>query len=165
MIKEENVVCFLCFLIFSLCGYFGLSLGYMSNVLILFGYFCIVIAILYFIGMGVNIFKYICNQSKHKNPISTSVNTTINTEHPVIHEIQNIIYNLSKLETNNKKHKAVFIKFNVIKRQFYVDYQKHIDMLAKLDKPKQTEEKYWESFRRYLDLFKEQKDIIYKQLT
>ena len=46
-----------------------------------------------------------------------------------------------------------------------MDYQKTIDMLAKLDKTKQTEEKYWESFRRYLDLFKEQKDIIYKKLT
>lgn len=38
-------------------------------------------------------------------------------------------------------------------------------MLAKLDKTKQNEKQYWESFRRYLDLFKEQKDIIYKQLT
>ena len=88
----------------------------------------------------------------------------MNPQHPVIHEIKNIISNLSKLETNNKNRKAIFIKFNVIKRQFYIDYQKTIDMLAKLDKTKQTEEQYWESFRRYLDLFKEQKDIIYKQL-
>lgn len=117
--------------------------------------------------MVINIFQYICNQSKHKNPISTSVqsNTTMNHPHQVIHEIQKIISNLSELETNNKNHKAIFIKFNVIKRQFYVDYLKTIDMLAKLDKTKQTEEKYCEAFRRYLDLFKEQKDIIYKQLT
>ena len=89
----------------------------------------------------------------------------MNHPHQVIHEIQKIISNLSELETNNKNHKAIFIKFNVIKRQFYVDYLKTIDMLAKLDKTKQTEEKYCEAFRRYLDLFKEQKDIIYKQLT
>lgn len=154
---------------FFLCGGFSLFLGHMSNIdlLISFGYFSIILAILYFIGMVINIFQYICNQSKHKNPISTSVqsNTTMNHPHQVIHEIQKIISNLSELETNNKNHKAIFIKFNVIKRQFYVDYLKTIDMLAKLDKTKQTEEKYCEAFRRYLDLFKEQKDIIYKQLT
>lgn len=149
-----------------LCGGFSLFLGHMSNIdlLISFGYFSIIPAILCFIVIVSNIFKYICNQSKHKNPISTSVQS-MNHYHPVIHEIQNIISNLSKLETNNKNHKAVFIKFNVIKRQFYVDYQKTIDMLAKLDKTKQNEKQYWESFRRYLDLFKEQKDIIYKKLT
>ena len=43
--------------------------------------------------------------------------------------------------------------------------KKHIDMLVKLDKTKQNENQYRESFRRYLDLFKEQKDIIYKKLT
>lgn len=133
-----------------------------NDITISIGVVSIVFSILYFIFVLINI---ICNQSKHKNPISTSVNTAINTEHPVIHEIQNIISNLSKLETNNKNRKAIFIKFNVIKQQFYVDYQKTIDMLAKLDKTKQNENQYWESFRRYLDLFKEQKDIIYKKLT
>lgn len=48
---------------------------------------------------------------------------------------------MSKLETNNKNRKAIFIKFNVIKRQFYVDYQKTIDMLVKLDKTKQNKMK------------------------
>ena len=168
MIKEEIVLFFIGFLTLSLSVYWFLYVGYSYRFdsAILLGYFCIVLAILCFIGMVINILQYICNQSKHKNPISTSVqsNITINTEHPVINEIKNIISNLSKLETNNKNHKVIFIKFNVIKRQFYMDYQKTIDMLAKLDKTKQTEEKYWESFRRYLDLFKEQKDIIYKQL-
>ena len=101
----------------------------------------------------------------HQNNTSAQSNITPTKQYPVLGEIQNIISNLSKLETNNKNHKVIFIKFNVIKRQFYVDYQKTIDMLAKLNKTKQTEEKYWESFRRYLDLFKEQKDIIYKKLT
>lgn len=96
---------------------------------------------------------------------STQFDEEPTKQYPVLREIQNIISNLSKLEINNKNHKAVFIKYNVIKRQFYVDYQKTIDMLVKLNKTKQTEEKYWEYFRRYLDLFKEQKDIIYKQLT
>ena len=101
----------------------------------------------------------------HQNNTSAQSNITPTKQYPVLGEIQNIISDLSKLETNNKNHKVIFIKFNVIKRQFYVDYQKTIDMLAKLNKTKQTEEKYWESFRRYLDLFKEQKDIIYKKLT
>ena len=137
------------------------------------GVISIVFPILYFIAVLIEIFNYIRNHSKHKNstknnnPTSTPVqsNTTMNHQHQVIHEIQKIISNLSELETNNKNHKAIFIKFNVIKRQFYVDYLKTIDMLAKLDKTKQTEEKYCKAFRRYLDLFKEQKDIIYKQLT
>lgn len=166
MLNEEDVLFFIGFLIFSLSGYWFLYVGYVYSfdAVISLGYFCIILAILFFIGIGVNIFKYICNQSKHKNPISTSVQS-MNPQHPVIHEIQNIISNLSKLETNNKNRKAIFIKFNVIKRQFYVDYQKTIDMLVKLDKTKQNENQYWESFRRYLDLFKEQKDIIYKKLT
>ena len=169
MTKEEDVLFFIFFLMFSLSGYWFLYVGYSYSFdgFISFGYFCIILAILSFMVIVSNIFKYICNQSKHKNLISTSVqsNTTINPQHPIIHEIQNIISNLSKLETNNKNHKTIFIKFNVIKRQFYVDYQKTIDMLAKLDKTKQNENQYWESFRRYLDLFKEQKDIIYKKLT
>lgn len=41
----------------------------------------------------------------------------MNHPHQVIHEIQKIISNLSELETNNKNRKAIFIKFNVIKRQ------------------------------------------------
>lgn len=65
-----------------LCGGFSLFLGHMSNIdlWISFGYFSIIPAILCFIGMVINIFQYICNQSKHKNPISTSVqsNTKIN---------------------------------------------------------------------------------------
>lgn len=111
--------------------------------------------------------KTILVQSKTEPVVQTTTSFDVKPtkQYPVLDEIQNIISNLSKLETNNKNHKAVFIKYNVIKRQFYVDYQKTIDMLAKLNKTKQTEEKYWESFRRYLDLFKEQKDIIYKQLT
>ena len=169
MTKEEDVLFFIFFLMFSLSGYWFLYVGYdySFDLFISFGYFCIILAILSFMVIVSNIFKYICNQSKHKNPISTSVqsNTTMNHYHPVIHDIQNIISNLSKLETNNKNHKVIFIKFNVIKRQFYVYYQKTIDMLAKLDKTKQNENQYWESFRRYLDLFKEQKDIIYKKLT
>lgn len=165
MLNEEDFLFFIGFLIFSLSGYWFLYVGYSYSfdAVIPFGYFCIILAILFFIGIGVNIFAINLNIKIQYTPVQS--NTTMNHPHPVIHEIQNIISNLSKLETNNKNRKAIFIKFNVIKRQFYVDYQKTIDMLAKLDKTKQTEEQYWESFRRYLDLFKEQKDIIYKQLT
>lgn len=166
------VVLFLCFLAFSLCGYLSLYLGYMSNVdlWISFGYFSIIPAILCFIVIVSNIFKYICNQSKHKNPISTSVqsNTTINTEHPVINKINNIISELSKLQQEFKGKDLdtnIFIKFNLLKDKFDKDLKNIQSVVNQLHYIGQNNnQSYLQLLNNYLDLFDKEKQIIYNNI-
>lgn len=85
-------------------------------------------------------------------------------QYPVLDEIQNIISNLSELETDIDLDKNMFVKFHSLKEQFDVDYQKTIKILTKLDKFKSINEKHLRVFNHYLDLFKEEKDCIYKQI-
>ena len=58
MLNEEDVLFFIGFLIFSLSGYWFLYVGYVYSfdAVISLGYFCIILAILFFMGIGVNIF-------------------------------------------------------------------------------------------------------------
>ena len=85
-------------------------------------------------------------------------------QYPVLGEIQNIISNLSELEKDNDLDKNMFTKFHKLKEQFDLDYQKTIKILNKLDKFKPIDEKHLKVFNHYLDLFKEEKDYIYKQI-
>mgnify|MGYP007122970641 CR=1 FL=1 len=85
-------------------------------------------------------------------------------QYPVLDEIQNIISKLSELEKDNDLDKNMFAKFHKLKEQFDVDYQKTIKILNKLDKFKSINERHLKVFNHYLDLFKEEKDYIYKQI-
>ena len=85
-------------------------------------------------------------------------------QYPVLDEIQNIISKLSELEKDNDLDKKMFAKFHKLKEQFDVDYQKTIKILNKLDKFKSINERHLKVFNHYLDLFKEEKDYIYKQI-
>ena len=85
-------------------------------------------------------------------------------QYPVLDEIQKIISNLSELEKDNDLDKNMFAKFHKLKEQFDEDYQKTIKILTKLDKFKSINEKHLRVFKHYLDLFKEEKDYIYKQI-
>ena len=85
-------------------------------------------------------------------------------QYPVLDEIQKIISNLSELEKDNDLDKNMFAKFHKLKEQFDEDYQKTIKILTKLDKFKSINEKHLRVFNHYLDLFKEEKDYIYKQI-
>ena len=85
-------------------------------------------------------------------------------QYPVLDDIQKIISSLSELEKDNDLDKNMFAKFHKLKKQFDVDYQKTIKILNKLDKFKPINEKHLKVFNHYLDLFKEEKDYIYKQI-
>ena len=85
-------------------------------------------------------------------------------QYPVLDEIQKIISTLSELEKDNDLDKNMFAKFHKLKEQFDEDYQKTIKILTKLDKFKSINEKHLRVFNHYLDLFKEEKDYIYKQI-
>ena len=101
----------------------------------------------------------------HQKTTSTQCDVKPTKQYSVLDEIQNIISNLSELEKDNDLDKNMFAKFHKLKEQFDLDYQKTIKILNKLDKFKPIDEKYLKVFNRYLDLFKEEKDCIYKQLT
>ena len=101
--------------------------------------------------------------SKQKTT-STQCDVKPTKQYPVLDEIQNIISNLSELEKDNDLDKNMFTKFHKLKEQFDLDYQKTIKILNKLDKFKPIDEKHLKVFNRYLDLFKEEKDYIYKQI-
>ena len=163
-----------------------------NHITIFIGVISIVFPILYFIVVLIEIFNSIRNRSKHKNstknnnPISTTVqsktesvtysthsqqNTTseqfdvkLTKQYPVLHDIQNIISNLSQLETDNDLDKNMFVKFHVIKDQYDVDYQKTIKILNKLKTIKQFDETHLTIFNHYLDLFKTEQQKIYNNI-
>ena len=100
----------------------------------------------------------------HQNNTSAQSDITPTKQYPVLREIQNIISNLSELEIDNDLDKNMFTNFNKLKEQFDEDYQKTIKILTKLDKFKSINERHLRVFNHYLDLFKEEKDCIYKQI-
>lgn len=95
---------------------------------------------------------------------STQFDEEPTKQYPVLREIQNIISNLSELEIDNDLDKNMFTNFHKLKEQFDEDYQKTIKILTKLDKFKSINERHLRVFNHYLDLFKEEKDCIYKQI-
>ena len=163
-----------------------------NHITIFIGVISIVFPILYFIVVLIEIFNSIHNRSKHKNstknnnPISTTVqsktesvtysthsqqNTTseqfdvkLTKQYPVLHDIQNIISNLSKLERDNDLDKKMFVKFQALKDQYDVDYQKTIKILNKLKTIDQFDETHLTIFNHYLDLFKAEQQKIYNNI-
>lgn len=159
-----------------------------NHITIFIGVISIVFPILYFIVVLIEIFNSIRNRSKHKNsnPISTTVqsktesvtysthsqqNTTseqfdvkLTKQYPVLHDIQNIISNLSKLERDNDLDKKMFVKFQALKDQYDVDYQKTIKILNKLKTIDQFDETHLIIFNHYLDLFKNEQNTIYEKI-
>ena len=163
-----------------------------NHITIFIGVISIVFPILYFIVVLIEIFNSIRNRSKHKNstknnnPISTTVqsktesvtysthsqqNTTseqfdvkLTKQYPVLHDIQNIISNLSKLERDNDLDKKMFVKFQALKDQYDVDYQKTIKILNKLKTIDQFDETHLTIFNHYLDLFKNEQNTIYEKI-
>lgn len=101
--------------------------------------------------------------SQH-NTTSEQFDVKSTKQYPVLDDIQNIISNLSQLETDNDLDKNMFAKFHKLKEQFDVYYQKTIKILNKLDKFKPINEKHLKVFNHYLDLFKEEKNYVYKQI-
>ena len=100
----------------------------------------------------------------HQKTASTQFDEKTTKQYPVLGEIQKIISSLSELEKDNDLDKNMFAKFHKLKEQFDLDYQKTIKILNKLDKFKSIDEKHLKVFNHYLDLFKEEKDCIYKQI-
>lgn len=106
-----------------------------------------------------------CEESNQQTAKKTATNVNQTTKkYPVLGDIQNIISNLSELEIDNDLDKNMFANFHKLKEQFDEDYQKTIKILTKLDKFKSINEKHLRVFNHYLDLFKEEKDCIYKQI-
>jgi hypothetical protein len=85
-------------------------------------------------------------------------------QYPVLGEIQKIISNLTELESNQELDKDLFIQFHTLKKQFNSDYQEIVKMLNTLEEIDQFDDSYLESFKKYLDVFKKQQQIIYDNI-
>ena len=105
-----------------------------------------------------------CTYTTYSKQKTTLFDVKPTKQYPVLDDIQKIISSLSELEKDNDLDKNMFAKFHKLKEQFDVDYQKTIKILNKLDKFKPINEKHLKVFNHYLDLFKEEKDYIYKQI-
>ena len=182
MIKKDNTAGFVMANLMLVFLFGCICLLIPDDKIIRLGLVCIVVTILFFIVILIiigirsirskhnNITK---NTNKTSTPIqsntepvtpSTSFDVQTTKQYPVLHDIQNIISNLSQLETDNDLDKNMFAKIHNLKELFDLDYQKTIKILNKLDKFKPIDEKHLKVFNRYLDLFKEEKDYIYKQI-
>ena len=100
----------------------------------------------------------------HQNTTSEQFDVKLTKQYPVLHDIQNIISNLSKLERDNDLDKKMFVKFQALKDQYDVDYQKTIKILNKLKTIEQFDETHLTIFNHYLDLFKAEQQKIYDNI-
>ena len=85
-------------------------------------------------------------------------------KYPVLGEIQKIISNLTELEKNQELDKDLFIQFHTLEKQFNSDYQEIVKMLNTLEEIDQLDNNHLESFKKYLDVFKKQQQIIYDNI-
>lgn len=99
-----------------------------------------------------------------QNTTSTQCDVTPTKQYPVLGEIQKIISNLTELEKNQDLDKDLFIQFHTLEKQFNSDYQEIVKMLNTLEEIDQFDENYLESFKKYLDVFKKQQQIIYDNI-
>ena len=178
MIKKDNTAGFVMANLMLVFLFGCIFLLIPDDKIIRLGLVCIVVTILFFIVIGIrsirskynNITK---NTNKTSTPIqsntepvtpSTSFDVQTTKQYPVLHDIQNIISNLSQLETDNDLDKNMFVKFHVIKDQYDADYQKTIKILNKLKIIEQFDETYLTIFNHYLDLFKNEQNTIYEKI-
>lgn len=120
------------------------------------------------------VFEHICtvmssscetpNQEIDKKTTSAQFYIEPTKQYPVLYNIQNIISNLSQLETDNNLDKNMFVKFHVIKDQYDADYQKTIEILNKLKTIEQFDETHLTIFNHYLDLFNNEQNRIYEKI-
>ena len=104
------------------------------------------------------------NQETAKKTTSAQFDVKLTKQYPVLHNTQNIISNLSKLEIDNDLDKNMFVKFHALKDQYDVDYQKTIKILNKLKTIEQFDETHLTIFNHYLDLFKNEQNTIYEKI-
>ena len=100
----------------------------------------------------------------HQNTTSEQFDVKPTKQYPVLGEIQKIISNLTKLESNQDLDKDLFVQFHTLKKQFNSDYQEIVKMLNKLEETNQFDDNHLEPFNHYLDLFKKQQQIIYDNI-
>ena len=182
MIKKDNTAGFVMANLMLVFLFGCICLLLPDDKIIRLGLVCIVVTILFFIVILIiigirsirskhnNITK---NTNKTSTPIqsntepvtpSTSFDVQTTKQYPVLHDIQNIISNLSQLETDNDLDKNMFVKFHVIKDQYDADYQKTIKILNKLKIIEQFDETHLTIFNHYLDLFKNEQNTIYNNI-
>lgn len=182
MIKKDNTAGFVIANLMLVFLFGCIFLLIPDDKIIRLGLVCIVVTILFFIVILIiigirsirlkhnNITK---NTNKTSTPIqsntepvtpSTSFDVQTTKQYPVLHDIQNIISNLSQLETDNDLDKNMFVKFHVIKDQYDADYQKTIKILNKLKIIEQFDETHLTIFNHYLDLFKNEQNTIYNNI-
>lgn len=99
------------------------------------------------------------------NPKTTSTQDVKPTkQYPVLGEIQKIISNLTELEKNQDLDKDLFVQFHTLKKQFNSDHQEIVKMLNTLEEIDEFDDTHLESFKKYLDVFKKQQQIIYDNI-
>lgn len=182
MIKKDNTAGFVMANLMLVFLFGCIFLLIPDDKIIRLGLVCIVVTILFFIVILI-IIGIRSIRSKHNNitkntnktstsiqsniePVTSSTSFDVQTtkQYPVLHDIQNIISNLSQLETDNDLDKNMFVKFHVIKDQYDADYQKTIKILNKLKIIEQFDETHLTIFNHYLDLFKNEQNTIYNNI-
>lgn len=182
MIKKDNTAGFVMANLMLVFLFGCIFLLIPDDKIIHLGLVCIVVIILFFIVILI-IIGIRSIRSKHNNitkntnktstsiqsniePVTSSTSFDVQTtkQYPVLHDIQNIISNLSQLETDNDLNKNMFVKFHVIKDQYEADYQKTIKILNKLKIIEQFDETHLTIFNHYLDLFKNEQNTIYNNI-
>ena len=104
--------------------------------------------------------------STHNQQNNTSAQSDITPtkKYPVLGEIQKIISNLTELEKNQDLDKDLFVQFHTLKKQFNSDYQEIVKILNTLEEIDEFDDTHLESFKKYLDVFKKQQQIIYDNI-
>ena len=100
----------------------------------------------------------------HQNNTSAQFDITPTKKYPVLGEIQKIISNLTELEKNQDLDKDLFVQFHTLKKQFNSDYQEIVKILNTLEEIDEFDDTHLESFKKYLDVFKKQQQIIYDNI-
>lgn len=95
---------------------------------------------------------------------STQCDIKPTKQYPVLGEIQKIISNLTELEKKQDLDKDLFVQFHTLEKQFNSDYQEIVKMLNTLEEIDQLDNNHLESFKKYLDVFKKQQQIIYDNI-
>lgn len=159
--QHPNPILIACFTFMRLIGMVFILLGLVS---------------VYEYGIGNNLSSILdislFKKSKQKNPIKTKDSKTVKltTYHnnQIINEINIVISQLSKLQQELKSKNLdtnMFIKFNLLKDKFDKDLNNIQSIVNQLHYIGQNNnQSYLQLLNNYLDLFNEEKQIIYNHI-
>lgn len=151
--QHPNPILLFCFTLIRLIGVFSILLGFVS---------------IYQYGSGETSFWDISLFKKNQIKTKKSNNVPLHTYNPIINKIDTIISELSKLQQEFKSKNFdinIFIKFNLLKDKFDKDLKNIQSVVNQLHYiGKNNNQSYLQLLNNYLDLFNEEKQLIYNHI-